>query len=82
MNLFGEDENKITPSDLEKYGRVVVCAEIAGQFHVQIKEGFDPSVVNTSALIKRISESVPQYPTIHKVETSKGNFILILKPKK
>lgn len=68
--------------DLQSYGKVEVCEERDGMFHVKITDGFDGNAMNTFNLMKHIAAVTnDEYPLVHRCVTDKDMFDYVIKKK-
>lgn len=72
----------ITKEQLKEFGKVEVCEEIDGKFHVRITEGFSTNAMQTFKLMRIIAEAVgDKFPIVDKCHTDTNLFDYVLKPK-
>ncbi len=72
----------ITKEDLKEYGKVEICEEINGKFHIKITEGFNPNAINTFQLMKKINDAIgDKFSVVDKCKTDENLFDYVLKLK-
>jgi len=69
--------------ELSDFGTVEQCEEVDGMFHVLITDGFTGNAVATFKCMEIVMNLTERkYPAIHKMDSDKGRFHLILKQSK
>jgi len=66
--------------ELSDFGTVEQCEEIDGMFHVLITEGFTGNAILTFKCMEAVIKlREHKYTLVHKMDSDKGKFHLILK---
>ena len=70
----------MTAEDLKEYGKVEVCEEINGEFHIKITEGFSTKGLNVFTLMGIIDKAIGKnYNKVIKCVTDENLFDYKLK---
>ena len=71
----------MTAQDLKEYGKVEVCEEVNGEFHIKITEGFSSKATNVFLLMNFIDIAIgKKYNKVVKCVTDENMFDYKLKP--